>query len=184
MASTVVTKSDLARRLKISASRVSAFVQRGLPQRPDGLLDQAVALDWIEKNIARTERRRPIVGGKPNGRPPLAPPKDGSASYSEARRLLEVLKAQRLKLQVDALRGRLVEREQIVTEVFELGRTYRDAWLNWPSRVAALLAAKWGIGDALKVQRDLDAEVRSHLHALSDFTLDGAVPNGGATRPD
>jgi hypothetical protein len=166
-----ITKTDLARRLKISASRVSTFVQRGLPVRPDGLLDQAAALEWISANVARTERRRPIVqGGRPNGRPPLAAPKDGSASYGEARRLYEILKTQRLKLEVDKLRGRLLEREDVTTEIFELGRQYRDAWLNWPSRVAALLAAKWGI-EALQVQRDLDAEVRSHLGSLVDLTL-------------
>jgi hypothetical protein len=173
MAAPLITKTALARRLRISASRVSEFVRLGLPQRPDGLLDQAAALEWISANVSREpQRRRPIVrlGGRPNGRPPLAAPKDGSASYGEARRLLEVLKAQRLKLEVDRLRGRLLEREDVTTEVFELGRVYRDAWLNWPARVAALLAAKWGV-DPLMVQRDLDAEVRSHLGALRDFTL-------------
>jgi hypothetical protein len=104
--------------------------------------------------------------GRRVGRPPHPPEK----SYGEARRLLEVLKAQRLKLEVDRLRGRLLERETVTTEVFELGRSYRDAWLNWPSRVAALLAAKWGI-EPLTVQRDLDLEVRSHLIGLRDFTL-------------
>jgi hypothetical protein len=172
MAATIISKSGLARRLQVSASRVSEFVRLGLPQRPDGLLDQAAALEWISANVAHGERRRPIVrlGGRPNGRPPLAPPKDGSASYGETRRLLEVLKAQRLKLEVDRLRGRLLDREEVTREVFELGRTYRDAWLNWPSRIAAVLAARWNV-DALTVQRDLDAEVRSHLGALRDFTL-------------
>jgi hypothetical protein len=172
MAAPIISKSALARRLGLSASRVSEFVRLGLPQRPDGLLDQAAALAWISANVARTERRRAIVrpGGRPNGRPPNAPPKDGSSTYGEARRLYEVLKAQRLKLEVDRLRGKLLEREDVTTEVFELGRQYRDSWLNWPSRVAAVLAARWGM-DALKVQRDLDAEVRSHLSGLAEFTL-------------
>jgi hypothetical protein len=167
----ITTKSRLAKRLGISAARITAYVAEGLPTRADGTLDQRVALNWIGQHVASDERR-PIgqrLGGRPKGRPPLAPPK-GEASYGEARRLLEVLKAQRLKLEVDQLRGRLLEREQVTTEVFELGRQYRDSWLNWPSRVAAILAAQWGV-DALTVQRDLDVEVRSHLGALRDFTL-------------
>jgi hypothetical protein len=164
---TAIGKSQFARLIGVTPGRVSHYITKGMPVRPDGDLDRRVALDWIAQNVAR-ELRPPMVprSGRRGGRPPHSLEK----SYGEARRLLEVLKAQRLKLEVDRLRGRLLEREQVTTEVFELGRVYRDAWLNWPSRVAAQLAARWGV-DSLTVQRDLDLEVRSHLTGLRDFSL-------------
>jgi hypothetical protein len=170
MATTAIGKSAFARLIRVSPGRVSHYIARGMPVRDDGDLDRRVALDWVSSNIAR-ELRPPMVprSGRRGGRPP----KPETQAYTEARRLLEVLRAQRLKLEVDRLRGRLLEREEVTTAVFELGRQYRDAWLNWPARVAAILAAKWGL-DALRVQRDLDAEVRSQLGALRDFTLAGS----------
>jgi hypothetical protein len=167
MATAIVGKSQFARLVGITPGRVSHLIAAGMPVRPDGDLDRRVALDWISRNVAR-ELRPPMVprSGRRGGRPPHPP----SDSFGEARRLLEVLKAQRLKLEVDRLRGRLLEREAVVTEVFELGRHYRDAWLNWPSRVAAVLASRLQV-DALAVQRELDVEVRAHLVALRDFTL-------------
>jgi hypothetical protein len=43
----ITTKSRLAKRLGISAARITAYVAEELPVRRDGLVDQAVALDWI-----------------------------------------------------------------------------------------------------------------------------------------
>jgi len=79
-----------------------------------------------------------------------------------------------MKLEVDRLRGRLLEREAVVSEVIGLGRQYRDSWLNWPARIAALVGARLGV-DALALQAALDVEVRDQLEALGAFTLEGRV---------
>jgi hypothetical protein len=50
---------------------------------------------------------------------------------------------------------------------------YRDGLLNWPSRVAPILAAGWGI-DGAQVQVDLDRAVRTLLVELVDLTVAGA----------
>jgi len=57
-----------------------------------------------------------------------------------------------------------------VAEAYELGRSYRDAWLHWPARVAAVLGARWGV-DVRTVQGDLDREVRAQLAGLAEFSL-------------
>ena len=106
---TAIGKSQFARLIGVTPGRVSHYITKGMPVRPDGDLDQRVALNWIAQNVAR-ELRRPVVPGRRGGRPPHPP----ESSYGEARRLLEVLKAQRLKLEVDRLRGRLLEREREV----------------------------------------------------------------------
>jgi hypothetical protein len=163
----ITTKSQLARRLGISAMAVSKYVAKGLPVRRDGMVDQRVALRWVAENIA-THMRLPQgqrLGGR--GRPRTNLP---DSHFAEARRLLQLLRAQRLRLEVDRLRGRLLDREEVTTAVAELGRAYHAAWLAWPGRIAVGLAAKWGL-DALTVQRDLDAEVRVQLHALSPLTF-------------
>ena len=46
----VVTKAELAEELRVSRPRVSQFIDRGLPVRPDGRIDLKIACDWIVAN--------------------------------------------------------------------------------------------------------------------------------------
>jgi hypothetical protein len=39
------------------------------------------------------------------------------------------------------MKGELVDRARAVAQVFKLARDERDAWVNWPARVAAMIAA-------------------------------------------
>jgi hypothetical protein len=48
----VITKSKLAKELKISRARVSQYVRLGLPVRRDGRLDRQHVLHWIRQNIS------------------------------------------------------------------------------------------------------------------------------------
>ncbi len=52
----VITKSGLAKLIGISKARVSQYVQEGMPVRPDGKLNRAEALDWIDHYIFRPDR--------------------------------------------------------------------------------------------------------------------------------
>jgi hypothetical protein len=67
--------------------------------------------------------------------------------------------------------------------VFRLAREERDAWVNWPARVAALMAADLGLasklGEAMRggsrrrqMQKVLEAHVRAQLDSLAE------VPQG------
>jgi hypothetical protein len=180
MATPITSKSALARRLGVSAMAVSKYVARGMPQRPDGMLDQRAAEQWIKANVMTSLRPPPgqRLGGRPRGRPRTNPP---DSHFAEARRLLQLLRAQRLRLEVDRLRGRLLDREEVEAEVDRLGKHLHDAWLAWPSHVAAGLAARWGV-DALTVERGLTAEVGAQLSGLSAFTFTPRTPASATGR--
>ena len=55
-----------------------------------------------------------------------------------------------------------------MAHVFTLARAERDAWLNWPARIAATLAARLGV-DAHALHVALDAGVREHLQELGEL---------------
>ena len=46
----VVTKAELTEELRVSRPRVSQFIDRGLPVRPDGRIDLKIACRWIVAN--------------------------------------------------------------------------------------------------------------------------------------
>ena len=69
----------------------------------------------------------------------------GGASLLQARTVNEVVKAQTNKVRLARLKGELVDRSQAVAHVFKLARAERDAWLNWPARISAQMAAKLGV---------------------------------------
>ncbi len=70
------------------------------------------------------------------------------------------------QLQADERSGSLIERETVEKAVFELSRQTRDAWSNWPSRVASLMAADLGV-DSVLAAVTLEKYVRKHLGELA-----------------
>ena len=101
---------------------------------------------------------------------PVSPMADGM-TYLQARTANEVLKAQERRLRLQKLKGELVDRARAEALVFRLARQERDAWLNWPSRVAALMAAELGV-NAHQMQTVLDRYVHDQLEALADIHAD------------
>ena len=92
----------------------------------------------------------------------------GGASLLQARTVNEVVKAQTNKVRLARLKGELVDRNQAIAHVFKLARFERDAWLNWPARISAQMAAKLGI-DPHTMHVALEAAVREHLQELGDL---------------
>ena len=95
----------------------------------------------------------------------------GGMNYVTARTANEVIKAQERRLRLGRLKGELVDRTKATTTVFMLSRRERDAWVQWPARVAALIAAELGV-DAHLIETVLDKHVRQHLGELSDIRLE------------
>ena len=89
----------------------------------------------------------------------------GGASLMQLRTANEAVKLARGKIKVQKERDELVDRNQAIAHVFSMGRAERDAWLNWPSRVSAQMAAKLGL-DPHTMHIALDAAVREHLLEL------------------
>jgi hypothetical protein len=105
-----------------------------------------------------------------------------STSYLKARTALTVYQAQERQLAIQKKKGVLVDRARAETLVFRLARQERDAWVTWPTRVAALMAAQLAaeidgatgvpmVIEPALVQRVLEAHVREQLDALADLRV-------------
>lgn len=105
-----------------------------------------------------------------------------STSYLKARTALTVYQAQERQLSIQKKKGVLVDRARAETLVFRLARQERDTWVTWPTRVAALMAAKLSAemekasGNPVTIetailQRVLETHVREQLDALADLRV-------------
>ncbi len=179
-----VSLREYARRRGVSHVAVMKAIRAGrFTPEPDGTLDPAKAdAQWDARtDPARApERSEPAEETPPaetrpaEPRPPVpagesAP--QGAATFTQARTAHEIAKAQRARIQVQRLREEVVDRAQATAEVFRLARRERDAWVNWPARVAALMAAELGL-DAHVMQKVLEAHVRDHLTELAEIRPD------------
>ncbi|KUF08921.1 hypothetical protein [Pseudoponticoccus marisrubri] len=107
-----------------------------------------------------------------------APVTGGGTTFLQAKTAHEVLKAQERRIRLAKLKGELVDRDRAISLVFRLAREERDAWVNWPARVAALMAAELtassseAVGHEVTIetaamQKVLEAHVRAHLEELA-----------------
>jgi hypothetical protein len=105
-----------------------------------------------------------------------APPVGGGTTFLQAKTANEVLKAQERRIRLQQLKGELVDRARAETLMFRLAREERDAWVTWPARVAALMAAEisGALGEGVEVeaaqmQKVLEAHVRAQLDSLAEI---------------
>ncbi|WP_281826211.1 hypothetical protein [Jannaschia rubra] len=107
-----------------------------------------------------------------------APVTGGGTTFLQAKTAHEVLKAQERRIRLAKLKGELVDRDRATALVFRIAREERDAWVNWPARVAALMAAELtascseAVGHEVTIetaamQKVLEAHVRAHLEELA-----------------
>lgn len=155
---------------------------------PDGTIDPVAAdAQWAANT---TPTRRSVAGEARNvpqapaaareipqasarvvretAEPPTPALSTGGTSLLQARTVNEVVKAQTNKVRLARLKGELVDRSQAVAHVFKLARAERDAWLNWPARISAQMAAGLGV-DPHVLHVALDAAVRQQLQDLGDL---------------
>ncbi len=159
--------SDAAVRKAIAAGRITP--------EADGTVDPDRAdAEWARNTEApRTgTRTRPVRAAAPaeGGQTPDGPASSptGGTSLLQARTVNEVVKAQTNKVRLARLKGELVDRSQAIAHVFVLARAEREAWLNWPARVSAQMAATLGI-DAHTMHVALESAVREHLQELGEL---------------
>ena len=95
----------------------------------------------------------------------------GEVSFLRARMANEVLKAQTAKVRLQKMKGDLVDRSRATGMVFDLARRERDAWLGWPPRVAANMAAELGV-EAHRMELLLDAYLRAHLAEMAEVRIE------------
>jgi len=105
------------------------------------------------------------------GAEPEAPAEGGEVSFLRARMANEVLKAQTAKVKLSKMKGELIDRARTTAMVFDLARRERDAWLNWPPRVAANMAAELGV-DPHQMEQVLDKYLRRHLADMAEVKIE------------
>jgi hypothetical protein len=100
-----------------------------------------------------------------------APVVGGGTTFLQAKTANEVLKAQERRIRLQKLKGELIERARALSLVFRLAREERDAWVTWPARTAALMAAELGV-DPARMQKVLETHVRAQLDDLAEVRPD------------
>jgi hypothetical protein len=95
----------------------------------------------------------------------------GGVTFVQARTAHEIAKAHLARLRLQRMKGELVDRARAAALVFRLAREERDTWINWPARVAALMAAELGV-EAHPMQKALETHVRAHLTDLADVKVE------------
>src|ERR687898_937138 len=153
---------ELARRLGVSETAVRRAEKAGRIRREaDGSWDPArVKAAWSDNTDQA--QQRPARSGKPKGKHrPLKPVPEaalgavrdtlrehgepiaaGAMTFMQARTANEVLKAQERRVRLQRMKSELVDRAKAVAQVFRLAGEERDAWVNWPARVTAMMAAE------------------------------------------
>ena len=91
----------------------------------------------------------------------------GALTFTQVRTANAVLKAQERRVRLQRMKCELVDRAKAVAQVFRLARDERDAWVNWPARVAAMIAAELEV-DPHQLHTVLERHVRNHLAELAE----------------
>lgn len=152
---------------------------------PDGTIDPAKAdASWARstdpgrakaRQKTATEKLRPVgeaaLGSVRETLKEQGLPTGGNVTFVQARTAHEIAKAHLARLRLQRMKSELVDRARATALVFRLAREERDAWLNWPARVAALIAADIG-AEAHAVQKLIETHVRRHLAELADIRPD------------
>jgi hypothetical protein len=172
-----------ARRRGVSHVAVLRAIKQGrVPVEPDGTIDPAKAdASWQRstdpgraksKLSASSERLRPVgeaaLGSVRETLKEQGLPAGGNVTFVQARTAHEIAKAHLARLRLHRMKGELVDRARATALVFRLAREERDSWLNWPARVAALMAAELGV-EAHAVQKLIETHVRGHLAELAEI---------------
>jgi hypothetical protein len=127
------------------------------------------------RSKAPTEKLRPVgeaaLGSVRETLKEQGLPTGGNVTFVQARTAHEIAKAHLARLRLQRMKGELVDRARATALVFRLAREERDAWLNWPARVAALIAAELGV-EAHAVQKLIEFHVRGHLNELAEVRPD------------
>jgi hypothetical protein len=186
----MTSNRELARQLGVSETAVRRAETAGrIGREADGSWDLAkVRAAWAGNTDPAQQRGEPSPGNgsRKAGRRAVKPVPEaavgavretlrehgepvttGTMTFMQARTANEVLKAQERRLRLQQTKGELVDRAKAVAQVFRLARDERDAWVNWPARVAAMIAAELEV-DTHKLHTVLERQVREHLNELAE----------------
>jgi len=155
---------EFARQEKCSDTLVRrALRQKRLAAYADGSLDPTlIGTAWCAKNAKGANSSHDVRSSR------LAASEPKGLSYSEALRIKENYLAMLRRLEYEEKSGSLIELAAVEAIVFEMFRAQRDAWLNWPTKVAPLIADTLGLTDIERLSAALAEQVYRQISELGD----------------
>lgn len=186
-----MNQSDFARLHGVSRKTVTMWKGRGWLIMSGDDIDVVASnaqLEKYRKTVIRPDKEEtPATAKKKSGAKPAAAKEaeadDGTSlesiardfilqngaelSLDEARRVKENYLAALTKLEFQQKDGQLIEMTVAEEVLFNAFRQQRDAWLNWPSRVAPLMAADLDV-PADRMTEVLIEHVHKHISVLGE----------------
>ncbi|HBR3772570.1 TPA: hypothetical protein ME365_003329 [Klebsiella pneumoniae] len=185
-----MNQSDFARLHGVSRKTVTMWKSRGWLIMSGDDIDVAASnaqLEKYRKSVNRADKQKTSVPEKKRAGqvlPAREPPEESDPSLEglardfllengaelsldEARRVKENYLALLTKLEFQQKDGQLIEMAAAEEVLFNAFRQQRDAWLNWPSRVAPLMAADLGV-PADRMTEVLIEHVHKHISVLGE----------------
>ncbi len=153
---------EAARRLGVSDTAIHKAERAGrIAREPDGSWD----IDKTRRRLVETAdpTRSPLASGAGAEGTPFARLKVAQLA----------LKVEAQRLSLDETKRRLVDVTEANAALDEIGSTMRDALLNWPARVAGLIAAELAVDPHL-----LQTILQSHINDLLTEAADRFDPAG------
>lgn len=90
--------------------------------------------------------------------------KSQDQTFAEARAHSERIRAEKMELELEILKGTYIERAVVASENFRIGRLCRDQLLNIPARISAIIAVET---DPFKIQNIMTDEITRILEDLT-----------------
>ncbi|HHX0252534.1 TPA: hypothetical protein ACU1YM_002598 [Escherichia coli] len=185
-----MNQSDFARLHGVSRKTVTMWKSRGWLIMSGDDIDVVASnaqLEKYRKSVNRPDKQKTSAPEKKKADrllPAREPPEESDSSLEglardfllengaelsldEARRVKENYLALLTKLEFQQKDGQFIEMAAAEEVLFNAFRQQRDAWLNWPSRVAPLMAADLGV-PADRMTEVLIEHVHKHISVLGE----------------
>ena len=174
-----MSEREYAQHAGISRQAVAKARASGrLVLHDDGSIDAAASDQWRQESTDAAKQRseaeqRPVPEEATSAlmqtlRDQGIATRGSNVTFMDAKTANEVMKAQDRRLNLLKKKGELVDKARATTLVFRLARAERDAWLGWPTRVAAQMAAELGV-PTHQMQQTLERYVEDHLRRLPEI---------------
>jgi len=157
----VMSQRAYARHRGVSASTVQKAIGSGrIHTLPTGQIDSDAAdAEWARN----TQTQAPPVDRR--GQPEEDGEVFGASQYTKARAVREHYQARLAKIDYEERIAKLVSGEEVQVAAFNKFRQFRDAMINLPDRLAAMLAAE---SVETTVHALLTTEIRKALNDFAD----------------
>jgi hypothetical protein len=185
-----VSAYELSALLGVSPAAVARAIREGrIEALPSGRFDPALARQqWASRTEPSRSRVRPQNADLRSAPQPVCNETDAKAAVALVQRILieeggnpngpltfescraaeSILKSRERELRLEQARGKLICAGTAKNTAFKFARELRDSWMNWPARVAPLIAAEIGV-DQIRMIVVLEKHVRQFLSERADF---------------